>query len=1354
MILRYGKKAIISIMLVLTLSVVCGGLIHTSSHQNPIINIAVAADEDDSEGDSESSDSSSDYSSDEAEGDEKKDKKDKNTKKSYASYLFDKTDKNQSMMYFNSQTNAKVPTVESTINEKADKKNGITYAAFLNTLGKWNIYNTYTSQLDAGIGIIGKAIRFVVGVVILGCLYLMDGIDGLLQITADLVDHLNIFRYLVDGEGNIPESNPLHVLQPLVDMYKEFTIFAKIILAISLGYLLFRVATLGSRAPKGRYLGRGLSKFVIGIITIAVVPLALSSFFGVFADMIKSDKGYAKSTIDDVPSKYIVDDRSYIDNSLTALKGKKNNDAVNGGFVLLHDHPDMPTTEEEVKKKIPTKGLVNYLNTGGTSEDSPSGKDLVWKWMTGDTFTADDVDSMYNLSKDDKSGWWALWENDEKRSFQFKLAYGPESVKTFDGKDPFSLDLNGVSIQSASLAGNGPMGVVLNGIKMATVIVGTTIVCVTLILSIFAALIKSFGLLGSNLGLASFGSPQGAFGIFATLIMLIVSWFSALLILPLYSSLTDQIDTLMTDGINNQFDMGGLGKQTLSTVGVVFTQWFCAIFALKGRGALMNGIEDFFKSVIDRISSYSGIRATGKNKGAEALNQMNNADRSGYQNNLDRMTSPISKSKDAISSVPIAAMGYGAGKLSDATNSIKDKGAEAGRTGLQRAKETASNLKNRMTSDEEVNESDNQGNDVENQFEKGFQAMGRGGASEMKKNLDDQDDSVSKAQDNQKELEDARNDLDDAQQHYEDLKDSGATKSELNQAQDDIDKAQDRYDTALAKSQNSARQMAGTGASIADIAEGKKSTADDYQKANRDVANAKNDLESLRQERQDMEDNNASQEDLASIDKDIEQAEDRLASAQDRQELAKSAHTASIGNAQREKDGRNDVVSARQAEREADRNVESAKATGNLSPKEQETVRRTAGAMMDSISTMKADTQKDLNKAQEAKGALQYMYNNQNQAFTDQDKDAYASFVEQAGSGVNEAKQQLAEGKRNNASKSQVAALSQRVMDANKLQASAQTVMGAIQSGRVSDQALTAQQQIVQAVEQEQTQAQQDMANLNQAAGNGETISRATHHQTQSRLNSANQKAQVARKTLSSLHAMKAAGTNQLSGSQMDQAQDRVDQQIEEVQEKYNTLNDASNAINHVNTGGTINRDNLYKIVSGQKLAQVASGNTMEAKREQFNTVSQRLASLKSQLANGKPVNHEVERMQNNYNQMEKELTKAENQDKAVRTSGQTLKSAGRSMINNLKTAQDDLKMKQDVKLMREKEYNEILKSGGYTQDQLANFKKNIDEQRTELNNSGSNYKRERRNHLNNIRTTFDRANSIMGNQKDSDNKL
>lgn len=1325
--LRISKKIIVGILLVLTLCVVSGGHIHILSDQSQNNHIAKA------------------YDDKEGSKDEKKTKKDKDTKKSYASMLFDETDKNQSMMYFKDQTKANVPTVESTIGKEADKQIGTEYAAYLNTLGKWNLYNTFTSQLDAGIGIVGKLIRFSVGVVILGCLYIMDGIDGLLQITADLVGYLNIFNYLVDDTGNIPKSNPLHVLQPLVDLYKEFNLLAKIFIAILLGWILFRVAILGTRVPKGRYLGRNLSKVLIAILAISTVPLALSAFFGVFSDMIKSDDGYAKSTVDDVPSRYIVDNRSYIDNSLTTLKGKKNNASLNGGFVLLHDHPDMPKNHQDVNNKIPTKGLVNYLNTGNTSgEDSPSGKTLVWKWMTGDTFTADDVDSMYSLSKDDKSGWWALWENDEKRAFQFKLAYGPDSVKTFDGKDPFSLDLNGVSIQSASLAGNGPMGVVLNGIKMGTVVVGTTFVCVTLVLSIFAALIKSMGLIGSNLGLASLGSPQGFFGILATIIMLMVSWISALMILPLYSSITDQIDTLMTDGINNQFDMGGLGKQTISTAGVVFTQWFCAIFALKGRGALMNGIEDFFKSVIDRINSYAGIRPSGKNKGAEALNQMNNADKAGYQNNLDRMTAPISNSRDALAGLPASAMSYGSDMLDKANKSIKDATSEAGRTGIGKAKEAANNLKNRMTSDEEVNESDSQGSDIKDQFDKGFNAMSKTGVGDMKKNLDDQDKAVDKAQDSQQELDNAKQGLQDAKDHYDELKDSGASKTDLMQAQDDIDKAQDRYDKALANSQSAARNMAGTGVSAESIAEGKKSTADDFKQANRDVANAKNDLESLREERQQMEEDNASAEELAGIDKDINQAEDRLATAQDRQALAKAAYGASIGNAQQEKDGRNDLVAARQAEREAERNVASAQTTGNLSPKEQDTVRRTAGAMSDSVNALKNNAQKDLSKAETARGALAYMANNHNQAFTGTDKEDYASFVDQVGSSVNDAKQQLAESKKNGATKSQISALSQRVMDANKLQAGAQTVMEAINSGHVSDQAITAQQQIVENVAQELGQAQQEMASLNQASGNGETISRGTFNRVQSNLDSASQRMNVANKALSSLHAMKAAGTNQLSGSQMEQAQQRVEQQIQDAQTQHATLDDASNAINHVNTGGTITRDNLMKIVSGQKMVQNAAASTADGKREEFNRIGQRLSSLKSQLSNGKPVGHEVQRMQNNYDRVEQELTQAENQDKAVRTSGQTFRKAGRTMISNLESAQEDLKVKQEVKATRENNYSELLKTGGYTKEQFTDFKKDIGNEKESLNANGKNHARERQNRLSKIKTNIDRAESLM----------
>ena len=118
--------------------------------------------------------------------------------------------------------------------------------------------------------------------------------------------------------------------------------------------------------------------------------------------------------------------------------------------------------------------------------------------------------------------------------------------------------------------------------------------------------------------------------------------------------------------------------------------------------------------------------------------------------------------------------------------------------------------------------------------------------------------------------------------------------------------------------------------------------------------------------------------------------------------------------------------------------------------------------------------------------------------------------------------------------------------------------------------------------------------------------------------------------------------------------------------------------------------------------------------------------------------------MQNNYNRIEQELSKAENQDKAMRTSGQTFRSAGRTMISNLNDAKEDLKVKQNVKVERENNYSELLKTGGYTKEQLNEFKKDIGNQRTGLEREGRNYARERQERLSKIQSNMDRASSIM----------
>src|SRR5699024_94788 len=114
------------------------------------------------------------------------DTKDDKIKQSYASKLFDASkSKNQSLMYYKNQTKAGAPTVESVIDDESENKTGEAYASFLKAQNKWNLYKTYTSQLDTGTGIIRQIIKWLFGGALLICLYLMDAVDGLIKIIGE-----------------------------------------------------------------------------------------------------------------------------------------------------------------------------------------------------------------------------------------------------------------------------------------------------------------------------------------------------------------------------------------------------------------------------------------------------------------------------------------------------------------------------------------------------------------------------------------------------------------------------------------------------------------------------------------------------------------------------------------------------------------------------------------------------------------------------------------------------------------------------------------------------------------------------------------------------------------------------------------------------------------------------------------------------------------------------------------------------------------------------------------------------------------------------------------------------------------
>ncbi|MCD8845179.1 hypothetical protein [Staphylococcus gallinarum] len=1266
------------------------------------------------------------------------------SKQSYASLVFDDTDKNASIMYYKNQTGSGVPTVESVIDKSAGDGEGQKYAAFLQSLNKWNLYKAYTDQKDAGLAIVVAGLKAIFALPLLLCLYLMDGIDGLIKVIGKLVNYLNIFQYLTDSSGNIPTDNPLHVLQPIADLYKQFNIIAKMIIAAMLGWVLFKTATgIGRARNRSGYLGHGLGKVIASLLAVAFGALIVSSFLGIFSDMMTKDRNVAKDTLNDVPAKHIVDTSAYIDASLSNMKtNEADAKGLNGGYVLLHK--DLPKTQKEVKNKIPTAETVKYLNTGGNSKNkTPDGKALLMKWIGTTTVTSADIDSMYKISKKDKKGdLFGIFGKDEKRSFQFKLAPGKDTVKTFDKKRMISTDLNAVAIQTASMAGNGGAGIFLNGIKMAATIYGTTIVVVVLLFSMIRALVKSTGLFLANVSIASLGSPDALLAILSTGIMLFVSWISALAIMPLYASLTSGIEDNVASAINNNVNMSGLSKQTIVTFGVVFVQWFAAILALKSRGAVLSSIEDFFKGVIQRMSGFTENGS--KNRGMQALSDMNNADKAGYEGALNKMSEPINRGKEALENAPAVALG----KAGDMASGIKDKAKEKAAEGYENAKETASNIKGKFGSKEEVDDADKQGEAINDEVRKGMEQMGKTSNDSIDKNLNNQDEAVDKAIKDQEALNTADQELKDAQDHYDELKANGASPAELAQAQEAVTSAQDKYDRASANAQQSARDMAGTGVSADSISDAKNQSARDFAKASSDVATAERDLKDLQEERNAMVRAGATGDELAGIDNQISNAQDRVESAKDRQELAKQAHQASIGNAQAEKDFRNDLVAARQGEREAVRMLESAKQTGNLSSEQQANLRSKADAISPEFNNLQSQAKSELHDAQTAQGALEFMSQNHNQAFTADDVGNFQKFADSSSEQVQVAKSNLEQAKANKQPKSEISRLNEQLMEANRANASAQTVMNAIGSGSANAEAITAQEQIVQTAMEQQKQAQASLQNV-QAQAAGGNVSRSAYNQANNDARIATQNADIARKTLSGLYAMKAAGSNSLTENAMDSAKSDVANQIKQAEAKVSTLGNASKAVENVMMGGPITKESTAQLVEAQQIAQTeAAAKTAQAKST-YDDLSKRLVSLKSQLANGKPVSGEVKRMQTNVEQAEKVLTNAENKERSIRQTGSTFRKTGRTILSNIEKAETEVENKKVTSQRRDKAYNNVLKTGGYTTEQLSQFKDNISNDRQNFKQNGRIFKRERGQRLNNINDKFRKAEDIMKSGQD-----
>lgn len=1273
-------------------------------------------------------------------GEEEKDTEDKKIKQSYASKLFDASkSKNQSMMYFNDQTNSGASTVESVINK--EEGNGEAYASFLKTQNKWNLYNTYTSQLDTGTGIVGTLIKGLVGGALLICLYLMDAVDGLIKIMAQLIDYLNIFKYMVDDSGNIPESNPLHVLQPIVEVYKGVSGFAKIFIALSLGFVLFMIGMgIGpTRRSKGSYFGRKIGKLLLGLASLALLPFILSAYFGLISDIFSSAGDFAKSSINSKPSDYIVDTRGYIDSSLTAVKNEKNNGALNDGYVLLHDN--YPTTNKEVKDKIPTPSFIRYLNTGATGDDAKEktadGKTLLKQWISSDTMTANDIDSIYSLSDDDGKA-WKFWNNDEKRSFAFKLAPGPESVKTFDGKDIISLDLNDVSIQSAALAGNTGIGVFLNGVKMSVNIIGTTLVILTVIFSVLRALIKSFSLFVTNLAIAGFAVPTAILATISVMVMLLVSIITAGIFIPMYSQLVDSIDELISQALNDNFAFGGgIAKQTILTGIAIVVQWIAALFVIKGRGAITSSIEQFFARIMDRMGMQLGMKtAGGPGDPRQALGEMAAADKGGSSGLENQLNKPLDKGKEALEKLPETAKGLA---------------GSAAKSGIDKLRGNEDESLNGNISSEESIDGDEQGEEVEKSLENGLNAMGASTERGLNNNLDDQDSSVNDAISANDNLSEAEQELQDAKENYDALERAGASPETLAEAQKDIDNAQANYDNALGNSQEAARNMAGSGVTGEGIANGKQQSANDFAKASTDVQNAQQELEDLQGQKQQLETAGASPSELENMNEKIANAQERVNGAKDRQQLAEDAYKSNVGNPEAEKDARNDLLSAQQGERAAQRALSSAEENGNLGNSDKTALRNTAQSMGQNIESLKSGANEQLSQAETTQGALNYMEDNGGKAFSDSDKNYQSGVVSNADQSINDLKGQISQADKQGASPEVKKGLKSKLQEAQSQKANAQTVMGAIASGKASQEAIASQAQVVDSASNNLSNAESKVAQLKQREKAGEMIPREEMNNAQQNLKSASQSKQQASRILSGLHAQSVAGSNEASPQRISEMKASNNGRLQELKGQASKYEKASAAINEVANGGNINKENTASMMEAQKVAQSQASQRTTAAKSNLDNIQSKLGNLKEQQANGKPVTGDIKRMSASAAQASKQYEKAKGIENHVKSQGSQIRSAGRKMVENTTSAKENLNEQQQLKASRKSAHDNILKSGGYTKDQLQNFKDEITSERSSLESNSRGFRNDRKDKLSNIQMKLSKSEQIFDAAKNKD---
>lgn len=1182
---------------------------------------------------------------------QKKDQKDEDEQKekeglnrSYASQIFDKTDENQSMLYFASQAPNGSPSVETVINaaehkDKVGKKGGLVgkgidatlnaingkkvdnikggeglkYATFLKTLHDWNLYHTYTNQLDVGVGIVGKIIVLVYGSFLLGLVWLMGMLDQILIQFAHIIKKLNIFEYIAPDHGQIPKKSPLHGLQPLVDLFHHFSGIAMILLAIGFAVLMFiTISGLGkARTNRGGYFLRGFWLKMAQAFAIIGLPFMLAGFLLSFANAIidgeQTSKGgytYVKGSVASIPSRYIIDTAGWIGGSLK--DPDTNGGILNGGYVLKRPTNGAGFPEKgakSVERGAPNEDFVEGINDIAKSANGgkkKSGQDLLNEWRSSSTITSKDLDTMYHVSKTDKPHMWSM--HDEKRLFQFKLAPESDKVKAFEGKDGVvSMDLNDASIRSASLVGNGGFGVFLNGLAMGVEIICTVYIAVVLIVSVFTSFYRSIIEMATNLAKAQFGSFQSMLAVLSTCIMMVVVFFTALMLIGVYSTLTHSMVATLGKDINDALPNNSSGqlKELISCLITVFFYIFGVVIVFKMRHAIVQGIQEFLTNIMRK----SGLDISGKQSGKKA------AAAKALEGIADANDDGEGFTRGAALATGAGAYGTGMSAvdaMDDKDRSFGEKARDALQDGVDKFSQQGSGKLANY-----ANDKDNQNltGRIAGKLSEGLDNMN----DKLKNNkegdlLEEQEDKTNRASDKSSEADDSRDKRDQLQQRLQDAEKNGASKEDMDEIQQDLDKANKDLAKKEKVENEAIDDMVSSGAAEEMAQESAEQTKQDRQDAENEVKDAKQALQDLEDEKEWARQNGATEDELAdTYDDKIDDAKSRLDNAEEKLGMVNDRGDGTI-DSETLNDQENDTLAANQAERSAEKAYNEAQQTGALSDAENNNIKSVASGFKDDLQRQSDEMAPQLEEENDRLAAMNRV-NEQGESFTKADQQAQANNVNDAVKDLSAKENKLSNLKANHAPQSDIKRAQDAVNKAKNNVANEKAIQQAMDTPSFTKADHTNHAGHVQSLQNDHDNALNHANRLKQQQANGGHVSDAQIEQAE---NNASQIGASLATAQAITKGMKSSG-GKITPAVQQQQQQHVDQlgsQLQSQQQQLQTLQNAKANGGQVSQVSIDNlKDNIASTSSQLQTSKNALNNMSNQRANAGKVTSQALSS-------------------------------------------------------------------------------------------------------------------------------------------------